>query len=57
MTPALWERSGGHQNERINGYLVGRKNLYFGRWLRWEVPRRPTALFRRGRSLPHEARA
>jgi|LFRM01.2.fsa_nt_gb glycosyltransferase involved in cell wall biosynthesis len=52
MTPALWEEiRAAIQNERINGYLVGRKNLYFGRWLRWGgyYPDAQPRLFRRGK--------
>lgn len=52
MTPELWEEiRAAIRDDRVNGYVVGRKNLYFGRWLRWggHYPDAQPRLFRRGK--------
>lgn len=52
LTPQLWEEmEQAVQNEVYNGYRVGRKNIYFGKWLRYggQYPELQPRLFRRGK--------
>ncbi|MBU6389139.1 glycosyltransferase family 2 protein, partial [Patescibacteria group bacterium] len=59
LTPELWDEIGDViETDRYDGYLVGRKNFYFGKWMRFGgmYPEKQPRLFRQGKgsfSLEH----